>query len=312
MQVIEEYGRTVEEAVQKALGQLGVGEDKVTVDVIDPGRKATSSGFGAKFARVKVTLKDGAGPMPAARRAPPEVEEEAEEEEDGPDEEERPVERAAVEERREEGGPRRGRRRRGRGGDRGEERAPEREEWRAETPRPAPAEGEEDEEETPAFRPVRPESPDADAAEDVLKEVLRLMGVEAEVERDYDRENAVRFNVVGDDLGALIGKYGQTIEAVQYLVNLIASRQNETYEKVSIDIEGYRDRRERSLEELATRMARKVRNEGKSVTLEPMLPSERRIIHMALSDDAGVRTYSQGEEPMRKVVISPARGGRSR
>lgn len=319
MQMVEEFGRTLEEATEKAVRSLGAtSEGDLEIQVIDPGRKATSSGFGAKFARIKATLKEGVMPARAAEPERARVVEEEQPERPPQRPERRPRERVREPERqreeepvaeeepaREEEAPARearegarGRGRRGRG--RGREAVIERE---------PEAAVEEDEEETPVFRSVGRTGGEAAEAEKVLKDILRLMGVEADVEQDYDRENSIRFNVIGEDLGALIGKYGQTIEAVQYLVNLIASRQNEDFEKVSIDIEGYRDRRERSLEELATRMARKVRQDGKSVTLEPMLPSERRIIHMALSDDPGVRTYSQGEEPMRKVIISPARRG---
>jgi spoIIIJ-associated protein len=121
-------------------------------------------------------------------------------------------------------------------------------------------------------------------------------------------EDAVCFNLVGENLGVLIGKHGQTLDALQYLVNLAANR-SRTEDRVYfiLDIEKYRERREETLCHLAARLADKVSRSGDKIVLEPMNRHERKIIHVALQNDKRVRTYSAGEEPFRKVVIEANR-----
>ena len=111
-------------------------------------------------------------------------------------------------------------------------------------------------------------------------------------------------DVEGDDLGMLIGRRGSTLASLQYMTNLIVSRRFKQNAPFSVDVEGYRRRREESLRALAFRMAERVRSTGRPVTLEPMPPSERRIVHMALADDPEVATESVGEGEARKVSIS--------
>ncbi len=107
----------------------------------------------------------------------------------------------------------------------------------------------------------------------------------------------------GNGLGAIIGRRGETLDALQYLTNLAVNRQFEEKTRIILDVEGYRQSREETLSALARKMADKVRRTGKDVMLEPMSPHERRVIHMALQDENGIRTFSLGEEPYRKVVI---------
>ncbi|MGV8124091.1 MAG: RNA-binding cell elongation regulator Jag/EloR [Candidatus Xenobiia bacterium LiM19] len=204
MKIVEHYGKTVDEATQAALNELGATDkDKVEIEVIDEGAKGVF-GWGTKFARVRVKLK-----------------EEAE-----------------------------------------------------------------------------------DKAEEVLKTILRMLDLTGEIEKEAE-EGQYRFNIVGGDLGLLIGRRGQTLEALQFILNLVVNKNNKEKTKIILDVEGYRSRREKSLQDLAKRLAEKAKQDKKNVVLEPMMPNERRIIHLALQDDEQVSTYSQGEEPLRKVVISP-------
>jgi len=143
-----------------------------------------------------------------------------------------------------------------------------------------------------------------EAARRFLAEILRTMGYATDMETSVE-EGYVFINVLGDDLGALIGRRGQTLNALQYLVNLAALRETSGDERIVLDIEGYRKRRERTLQALARRLAERVRRTGHSVELEPMTAQERRVVHTTLQDDPAVITKSDGEEPFRKVVIHP-------
>jgi spoIIIJ-associated protein len=144
-----------------------------------------------------------------------------------------------------------------------------------------------------------------DSAKEFLDKVFAAMGIEAYTEVNYDQENAsIEINVEGDEMGVLIGKRGQTLDSLQYLVSLVVNKNSENYIKVKLDTENYRARRKETLENLAKNIAFKVKRTRKPVSLEPMNPYERRIIHSALQNDKFVETYSEGEEPYRKVVIN--------
>ena len=143
------------------------------------------------------------------------------------------------------------------------------------------------------------------SAKDFLDKVFTAMGITANTEVAYDQENSnIEINVEGDDMGVLIGKRGQTLDSLQYLVSLVVNKNSENYIKVKLDTENYRARRKETLENLAKNIAFKVKRTRKPVALEPMNPYERRIIHSALQNDKYVETYSEGEEPYRKVVIN--------
>ncbi len=143
------------------------------------------------------------------------------------------------------------------------------------------------------------------SAKEFLDKVFTAMGIEANTEVIYDQENAnIDINVDGDDMGVLIGKRGQTLDSLQYLVSLVVNKNSENYIKVKLDTENYRARRKETLENLAKNIAFKVKRTRKPVSLEPMNPYERRIIHSALQNDKYVETYSEGEEPYRKVVVN--------
>lgn len=141
-------------------------------------------------------------------------------------------------------------------------------------------------------------------AQEFLQNIFTAMNIEVAIEKITVDEGVV-FNLRGQDLGILIGKHGQTLDALQYLTNLAANRDIEDDRvKIIVDVEDYRKRREETLYRLAERLADKVKRRGERVVLEPMSRHERKIIHMALQDDHRISTYSEGEEPYRKVVIA--------
>src|ERR671931_2203493 len=146
------------------------------------------------------------------------------------------------------------------------------------------------------------------AGVDVLRDLLALMGVEAEVTLD-DRPRHEGVGVLGADLGALIGRGGENLVALQQITSAITSRRVGRTVHIPLDIEGYRRRREEQLREVARRVASRVRASGQAVTLEPMLAYERRVVHLAVQDTPGVRTESVGIDPNRRVVISSTAPG---
>lgn len=143
-----------------------------------------------------------------------------------------------------------------------------------------------------------------DPIADLLFDIMDLMGIEAEIEFE-EREDHVRYHIEGPELGVLIGRHGQTLEALQFLVGVINARRNLVDYRVVIDVEGYRDRREKQLRELARRSAQRAAREGRKIVLAPMPAVDRRVIHMALANHEEVKTYSEGEEPDRCVVVAP-------
>ncbi|KYH28036.1 R3H domain protein [Clostridium thermopalmarium DSM 5974] len=203
MKSIQMNGRTVEEAVQNALRELNVTEDKVNIKIIDEGSKGLFKLFKGKDAIIEVTLKN-------------------------------------------------------------------------------------------------------DYIEDArkfLREVLNAMGILAEIDIK-ENDDIININLIGPNMGLVIGHRGETLDSIQYLVSLVINKNNNgEYKKVILDTENYRSKREETLKRLATKIAYKVRKTNRAVKLEPMNPYERRIIHATLQNDAYVLTYSEGEEPYRKVVV---------
>lgn len=147
-----------------------------------------------------------------------------------------------------------------------------------------------------------------DITKDYLDELFEAMGVKTECKIKFDEaHNFMDIDLSGDDMGILIGKRGQTLDSLQYLISLFVNKNSENYVKVQLDTENYRERRKKTLENLARNIAYKVKRTRRSVSLEPMNPYERRIIHSALQNDRYVCTKSEGEDPYRKVVIMPKR-----
>ena len=144
----------------------------------------------------------------------------------------------------------------------------------------------------------------ASTPEEFITQVCNAMGLEVSVDSRFDEaENVLDINMIGDDMGILIGKRGQTLDSLQYLTGLVANKNKEEYISVKLDTENYRERRKETLESLAKNIAYKVKRTRRSVTLEPMNPYERRIIHSTLQNDKFVATRSEGEEPYRHVVV---------
>ena len=138
-----------------------------------------------------------------------------------------------------------------------------------------------------------------------LKDVLHAMDIAAVVEAEYnDEEEMLEINLIGEDMGVLIGKRGQTLDSLQYLVSLVVNKGTNGCIRVKVDTENYRERRKATLENLAKNIASKVVRTRRPVSLEPMNPYERRIIHSALQNNKYVTTHSEGEEPYRKVVVT--------
>ena len=151
------------------------------------------------------------------------------------------------------------------------------------------------------------ESQTKEACEKFLHDVLKTMGMEVTLTSEIDEEGALSINMEGSDMGILIGKRGQTLDSLQYLTNRVANKMQEGYVRVKLDTENYRQRRKETLENLAKNIAHKVKRNKKAVSLEPMNPYERRIIHSALQADKYVSTHSDGEEPYRRVVVTLSR-----
>lgn len=151
-------------------------------------------------------------------------------------------------------------------------------------------------------------------AEEFLTSVFDAMGLQVEIDAKLnEEEKELDVNLSGEEMGILIGKRGQTLDSLQYLVSLVVNKESDDYLRVKLDTENYRERRKETLETLAKNIAYKVKRTRRSVALEPMNPYERRIIHSAIQNDKYVFTRSEGEEPFRHVVIAlkkEERGGR--
>ncbi|WP_409343674.1 RNA-binding cell elongation regulator Jag/EloR [Paenibacillus sp. MBLB4367] len=136
-----------------------------------------------------------------------------------------------------------------------------------------------------------------------LQDVFRTMDLKVRVEKQSDKDG-VLLNLTGSELGILIGRRGQTLDALQYLTNIVANRFSSSHVRIVLDAEQFRERRKQTLEQLAERLATRVIRSKKEVVLEPMSPQERKVIHSHLQDHPSVKTHSKGEEPNRRVVIA--------
>lgn len=160
------------------------------------------------------------------------------------------------------------------------------------------------------FIGVRPAKIKVKVKRDYIKEaniflinILQCMKVEAEI-KIKENNNVIKIYLTGPDMGILIGYRGETLDAIQYLISLVINKDHDIeYKRVILDTENYRLKREETLKRLARKMAEKVRKTGRTVKLEPMNPYERRIIHSSLQSDFYVNTYSEGQEPFRRVVV---------
>lgn len=337
MKSIESSGKTVEDAVRAGLQQLGCDAADVTIDVLEAGRPGLFGMFG-KLAKVRLTLKENdldfempslsldsqktRAPKPEKKAEPKKAEKteapapknaeapaaaprkaekteapEAAKAEEAPAAEAHAAEEPAAE-------------------------APAAEEPAAEAPvaeapraprrsrsnRAEKAERAESRPEKKNDEPFVPSDPETLSetgriAYDFLKNVTEKMGVQVAI-RVTEEADHLSVAMMGDTLGILIGRRGDTLDALQYLVSLQVNKNREGYMRVSLDTENYRAKREEALTRLAQRMAARARKTGRKVTLEPMNPYERRVLHSALQNNPYVTTHSEGEEPYRRVVIT--------
>lgn len=160
----------------------------------------------------------------------------------------------------------------------------------------------------PAVIRARKKSDFIDEGEEFLQNIFREMNMEVDIAVAYNKEEqVVDIVLTGEDMGILIGKRGQTLDSLQYLTSLVVNKEQKDYVRVKLDTENYRKRRKETLENLARNIAYKVKKTRRPVSLEPMNPYERRIIHSALQGNKFVETYSEGSEPYRHVVVAPKR-----
>lgn len=157
----------------------------------------------------------------------------------------------------------------------------------------------------PAIIKARVKSSISDIAKNFLSEVFDAMNLTVVIDVKYNElEKNMDIELSGDEMGVLIGKRGQTLDSLQYLTSLVVNKDAEEYIRVKVDTENYRQRRRETLENLAKNISYKVKRTKRPVSLEPMNPYERRIIHSALQNDKFVTTHSEGEEPFRRVVVT--------
>ena len=295
MKRYESEGRTVEEAINLGLERLGASISDVDITVLNEGSKGLFGLFGSRMAKVVLTTKQEDDIKDATRALFADAL-------DTPQEKSAKRQEAARKNAQAEAKPEAKRPARARKPVEQREKADKPAEDKAARPK---------RERKPAApqEPVVPaEQKDAATAEGkaqaFLQELTQLMGVEVSVHVHTDEEGSVRVNMQGDVLGILIGRRGETLDALQYLTSLQVNKGQEEYTRVTLDSEGYRAKREEALIRLANRMANRAKKTGRRVSMEPMNPYERRILHSALQNTTGVSTHSEGEEPNRHVVIT--------
>lgn len=306
----EVSAKTIEEAISLGLEQLGASISDVTVDILEEGSKGLFGLFGSRPAKVRLTLKEEepedslardifAGtleekpaPKPVSKAAPQPKPEKPAQPAVKPQAPKGPKPVLA------EDAPK------------AEQPEPKQQE-KAEKPAPKPRKLREPKEAREVKEPkeiVPAEQADrataAGRAQEFLQQLTELMGVHVSVAVATDEEGNVRVNMDGDTLGILIGRRGETLDALQYLTSLLVNKGQNNYTRVTLDTEGYRAKREEALVRLANRMANRCQKTGRKVSLEPMNPYERRILHSALQEHPAVTTHSEGEEPNRHVVIT--------
>ncbi len=332
MSSYESTGKTVEEAISEGLSKLGLSIGDVQVDILEEGSKGLFGLFGSKLAKVRLTVNEDedtdtrsifADSLSAydAARAPRAPRQEQAPRREQPQRKEQPARdsKAATEPQERKQPARSGERKprtenkpaapkaqaqKSDDGDATSTRAPRKRK---------PREPREPREAMPA-KPVTPAEPRDPATVEgevqaFLQQLTTLMGLTISVHVLTDEEGNVRVSMEGDPLGILIGRRGETLDALQYLTSLHINRGREDYVRVTLDSEGYRAKREDALIRLANRMANRAQKTGRRVSMEPMNPYERRILHSALQNHPAVTTHSEGEEPNRHVVITLNQSG---
>ena len=314
----EASARTVEEAIEKGLQELGVSIGDVDVQVIEEGSKGLFGLFGSRMAKVRLTLKendeDPLGDLIAEETSEEKKVSEPVKAEPVPEKHvEEPTGMTSGKEVQQRPAPvrREARKPSEKNNARKSDTAKKADEAVQEKTEPVETEIAEQAAvamEKPEIHMIPteeldPESP-AGTACAFLKEITRLMGVDVTIEMGTDEEGHVYGYMNGDTLGILIGRRGETLDALQYLTSLRVNRGREEYTRVTLDTENYTARRDDTLIRLANRMANRAVRTGRRVSLEPMNPYERRVIHFALQKNEMVDTHSEGDDPNRHVVIT--------
>ncbi len=281
--------KTLDDAITDALIQLGVTSDKLEYEVIEKG-SAGFLGIGMKQAVIEAWRKEEKEPELDIREL---IKEEMSLKPEKLNEKKDPVQPKKEKKEKREKAPT----------------AEKKARPSKEKPVEVKAEKEETAESAPA--PVREkqelakvEEQTIKAVEEFVRDTLKAMNMEVEITSSIDEDGALCVDMKGGHMGILIGKRGQTLDALQYLANRVANKHQDGYVRVKLDTENYRARREETLKHLAKNIAHKVKRNRRPVALEPMNPYERRIIHSALQSDPYVTTHSEGEEPYRKVVVT--------
>lgn len=296
--------KTVEECVNKALDKLQANRNEVNIEVIDEPKQGFLGLFGAKDAVVRVSLKDDvkekgtndfvknilnsdSNSVETEQKEDTKVikdkkiVEEVEETESTEDDKEEIVEKSV------------------------KSAKPVEAEEAKETEEVVKSEETEEEQDTEPDVTIDRNDELFITSKNFLKQMIEDMGIDCDIESRTEG-NMIKFNIMcseESDIGIIIGKRGETLDSLQYIVNLVTNRNSDTYIRVILDCNQYRSKRERSLQKLARRLADKAVQTGRDIKLEPMNPYERRIIHTYLQNDEKVNTFSQGNEPNRRVII---------
>lgn len=269
--IIEKTGKTVEDALNAALEELGVAAEDIEYEILETPSKGLFFGIGAKPAKIQVKLKEIPVEIPTENPAPVKnFEAKVEEKIESAESEKIETETAEVEN--------------------------------------IPAEEIKSETENIATEEIKPEFDKEKViatAKNFLAEVFAAMKIEVEI-NTVENDSEVVLDLIGKDLGVLIGKHGQTLDSLQYLVNL-AANSHDSEEKVYfvLDVENYRNRRATALKKLAKSVAERAIRTRQDVKLEPMSRTERKVIHTALQENSKVETHSAGEDPYRYIIVSP-------
>ena len=277
---LEIIAPTVEEALQQGLSQLGLTADAVSVEVLDSGTKGLF-GLGGRQVRVRLTVN----PLPG---------------------EIKPVVASSITDAREQSKPSPRTNRKPAPANKAESAPKEK------VASPSPAQKKpEDEAPIIAKKVVRTDHDQLlDTTEELVSRLIHYLGMKAQVTASYDLASTedhrnIQVDVRGDNLSALIGRQAETLSAFQHIASLIVGKQTQQWVQLTVDVEGYRSRREKQIRQLANRLADQVTKMGRKVTMEPMTANERRMVHIELRGHPAVFTESAGEEPYRKVVIFP-------
>jgi len=276
---LEIIAPTVEEALLQGLSQLGLTADAVSVEVLDSGSKGLF-GLGGRQVRVRLSVNPPPGEVEPASASKPKP---------------APVKKAESAPKAKESKP-----------------APKAE--AKPKPEPRRAEKKPAQAESAPVAAKKMDNPDSDpvldTTESVVSKLIHHLGMKAQVSAHYDETSTddrrtIKVDVRGDNLSALIGRQAETLNAFQYVASLIVGKQTQQWVQLVVDVEGYRERREKQVRQIALKVVDQVIKTGRKATLEPMTASERRVIHIELRGHPAVTTESTGEEPHRKVVILP-------